>query len=76
MRLATGSGEAREIGGGEALRSLDLEVLRAFVTVAETRNFTRAAERLNRGQSAVSMQMKRLEEVTGCRILELSLIHI
>ncbi len=70
MRLATGSGEAREIGGGEALRSLDLEVLRAFVTVAETRNFTRAAERLNRGQSAVSMQMKRLEEVTGCRILE------
>jgi len=57
-----------EIGG--AVRSLDLEVLRAFVTVAETRSFTRAAERLNRGQSAVSMQMKRLEEVTGCRVLE------
>lgn len=55
---------------GASLRSLDLDVLRAFVMVAETRSFTRAAERLNRGQSAVSMQMKRLEEVTGCRILE------
>ncbi|MDF1791535.1 MAG: LysR substrate-binding domain-containing protein [Thalassobaculaceae bacterium] len=57
---------------GVALRSLDLDVLRAFVMVAETRSFTRAAERLNRGQSAVSMQMKRLEEMTGCRILERS----
>ncbi|WPZ36668.1 LysR substrate-binding domain-containing protein [Thalassobaculum sp. OXR-137] len=54
---------------GESLRSLDLDVLRAFVLVAETRSFTRAAERLNRGQSAVSMQMKRLEELTGCHIL-------
>ena len=56
-------------GLGDTLRSLDLDVLRAFVMVAETRSFTRAAERLNRGQSAVSMQMKRLEELTGCRIL-------
>lgn len=56
-------------GLGQSLRSLDLDVLRAFVMVAETRSFTRAAERLNRGQSAVSMQMKRLEELTGCRIL-------
>ncbi len=56
-------------GVGASLRSLDLDVLRAFVMVAETRSFTRAAERLNRGQSAVSMQMKRLEELTGCRIL-------
>ena len=53
----------------ESLRSLDLDVLRAFVMVAETRSFTRAAERLNRGQSAVSMQIKRLEDLTGCRIL-------
>lgn len=56
-------------GLGASLRSLDLDVLRAFVMVAETRSFTRAAERLNRGQSAVSMQMKRLEELTGCHIL-------
>ena len=61
--------QVQEQGLGVSLRSLDLDVLRAFVMVAETRSFTRAAERLNRGQSAVSMQMKRLEDLTGCQIL-------
>ena len=61
--------QVQEQGLGVFLRSLDLDVLRAFVMVAETRSFTRAAERLNRGQSAVSMQMKRLEDLTGCQIL-------
>jgi DNA-binding transcriptional LysR family regulator len=42
-------------------RSLDPELLRAFVEVAEQRSFTRAATMLNRTQSAVSMQIKRLE---------------
>src|SRR3954447_8265468 len=42
--------------------SLDPELLRAFVAVAEHRSFTRAAVTLNRTQSAVSMQVKRLEE--------------
>ncbi len=42
-------------------RNLDTDLLRAFITVAETGGFTRAAERLNCTQSAVSMQIKRLE---------------
>jgi DNA-binding transcriptional LysR family regulator len=42
--------------------TLDPELLQAFVAVAEQRSFTRAAVALNRTQSAVSMQVKRLEE--------------
>ncbi len=42
--------------------SIDTEVLRTFVAIADQGGFTRAAERVNRTQSAVSMQMKRLEE--------------
>lgn len=40
---------------------LDLDLLRAFVAVADQRSFTRAAQVLNRTQSAVSTQVKRLE---------------
>lgn len=42
--------------------SIDTEVLRTFVAIADEGGFTRAGERVNRTQSAVSMQMKRLEE--------------
>ncbi|WP_407164963.1 LysR substrate-binding domain-containing protein [Bradyrhizobium sp. ORS 111] len=41
---------------------LDPDLLRAFVAVADHRSFTRAASALNRTQSAISMQVKRLEE--------------
>ena len=44
---------------------LDPELLKAFVAVADSRSFTRAASQLNRTQSAVSMQIKRLEERLG-----------
>src|SRR5260221_10328771 len=47
------------------LPSLDPELLRAFVAVADHRSFTRAAVTLNRTQSAVSMQIKRLEDRLG-----------
>ena len=43
------------------VRNLDIAALRSFVTVAELGGVTRAAERLNLTQSAVSMQLKRLE---------------
>jgi DNA-binding transcriptional LysR family regulator len=46
-------------------RNLDLTALRAFVTVADTGGVTRAAGLLNLTQSAVSMQLKRLEEGLG-----------
>ncbi|EJW11164.1 Transcriptional regulator, LysR family [Rhodovulum sp. PH10] len=41
---------------------LDIDQLRTFVAIAETGSFTRAAEIVHKTQSAVSMQMKRLEE--------------
>jgi DNA-binding transcriptional LysR family regulator len=43
-------------------QSIDSEVLRTFVAIADQGGFTRAGEIVNRTQSAVSMQMKRLEE--------------
>ena len=48
--------------------SLDPELLRAFVAVADHRSFTRAAVTLNRTQSAVSMQIKRLEDRLGVEL--------
>src|SRR5574337_355634 len=41
---------------------LDIDQLRTFIAIADTGSFTRAAEVVNKTQSAVSMQMKRLEE--------------
>src|SRR6266404_1619597 len=41
---------------------LDVDQLRTFVAIVETGSFTRAAEAVHKTQSAVSMQMKRLEE--------------
>ncbi len=44
---------------------LDLGLLRSFVAIAEEMSFTRAAERVGRTQSAVSLQMQRLESLVG-----------
>ena len=40
---------------------LDLELLRSFVAIAEEKCFTRAADRVGRTQSAISLQMRRLK---------------
>ena len=48
---------------------IDPDLLRAFVLVAEGGSVTRAAERVGRTQSAVSMQMKRLEDTLGRPLL-------
>lgn len=44
---------------------LDLDQLNTFIAIAETGSFTRAADRVFKTQSAVSMQMRRLEEKIG-----------
>ncbi len=49
---------------------LPLDALRTFVAASELASFTRAGEEVHRSQSAVSMQMKRLEEELGCRLFE------
>lgn len=53
-------------------RNLDLTALRSFVTVADTGGVTRAASALNLTQSAVSMQLKRLEENLNQELLDRS----
>lgn len=47
------------------LSTLEPDLLRAFVAIADTGSFTAAAARVLRTQSAVSMQIKRLEEQLG-----------
>lgn len=49
---------------------LDTRLLRAFVTVAEELNFTRAAERLVLAQQALSAQVRQLEARLGARLFE------
>lgn len=44
---------------------MDLRQIEAFLTAASTRNFTRAAAQLHRSQSAVSQQIRLLEEEIG-----------
>ena len=51
-------------------RNLDLTALRAFVTVSDAGGVTRAAGLLHLTQSAVSMQIKRLEEAIGHQLFE------
>ena len=49
---------------------LDIDQLRTFIVIAETGSFTKAADVVFKTQSAVSMQMKRLEERIGKAIFE------
>jgi len=54
------------------MQNLELDLLRSFAAVADTGSFTAAAELVARTQSAVSMQIKRLEETLGRRVFERS----
>src|SRR6187399_421750 len=56
---------------GDSMASpLDLDQLQTFITISDTGSFTRAAEEVHRTQSAVSMQMRRLEERIGKPLFE------
>ncbi|WP_170548005.1 LysR family transcriptional regulator [Ruegeria atlantica] len=54
------------------MRNLDITTLRSFVAVADQGGVTRAAGFLHLTQSAVSMQLKRLEELLGLELLDRS----
>ena len=54
------------------MRNLDMTTLRSFLAVAEHGGVTRAAGALNLTQSAVSMQLKRLEELLDISLLDRS----
>jgi DNA-binding transcriptional LysR family regulator len=45
---------------------LDTDQLRSFLAIVDSGSFTRAAERVNKTQSAVSMHIRRLEVQLGC----------
>ena len=47
---------------------LDTDQLRSFLAIVDSGSFTRAAERVHRTQSAVSMHIRRLEEQLGCAL--------
>jgi len=46
------------------------DLLRAFVSVIDLGGFTRAGEALGRSQPAISLQMRRLEEIVGARLID------
>ncbi len=52
------------------LQNLEIDLLRTFVTVAETGSFTRSATLLNRTQPAISLQIRRLEHQFGTPLLD------
>jgi DNA-binding transcriptional LysR family regulator len=54
------------------IRNLDMTALRSFVAVSEAGGVTRAAGQLHLTQSAVSMQLKRLEEALGQALMDRS----
>lgn len=47
---------------------LDTDQLRSFLAIVDFGSFTRAGERVNKTQSAVSMHIRRLEEQLGCAL--------
>lgn len=51
-----------------AMPLLEIDVLRTFVSIAESGSFTRAAGQVFRTTSAVSMQIKRLETMLDCAL--------
>ena len=61
--------------------TLDVDAVQAFVSIAEFRSFTKAADALGTTQGAISVRLKRLEDRLGHKLIErtprhLSLIHI
>ncbi|MCA0922320.1 LysR family transcriptional regulator [Pseudooceanicola nanhaiensis] len=53
-------------------RHLDWNLLRSFVTIAQSSSITAAADRLNLTQPTVSVSLRRLEEQVGRRLIDRS----
>lgn len=52
------------------IATLDIDQLRTFAAIVDTGSYTRAAEDVHKTQSAVSMQMRRLEDRMGKPLFE------
>ncbi|MDM0015658.1 LysR family transcriptional regulator [Variovorax sp. J22P168] len=53
----------------EYLQDLQIDWLKSFVATVDAGSLSSAAPELHRSQSAVSMQLKKLEAAAGCRLL-------
>lgn len=62
----TGSGSVKRKGR----RSMNRNQLRYFVAAAETRSFTKAADQFFISQTAITQQIKLLEEMLGCPLFD------
>lgn len=51
-----------------SVKNLPTELLRSFITVSDLGGYTKAGEVLNRTQPAVSLQMRRLEDLLGTKL--------
>ncbi|MGY3446116.1 MULTISPECIES: LysR family transcriptional regulator [unclassified Bradyrhizobium] len=52
------------------MTTLDVDAVKAFVTIADLNSFTRAADALGTTQGAISVKLKRLERQVGQRLVE------
>lgn len=50
--------------------SIPTDLLRAFVTIIDLKGYTRAGERLGRTQPAISLQMKKLQDLVGTPLFD------
>ncbi|MCP3473975.1 LysR family transcriptional regulator [Bradyrhizobium sp. CCGUVB1N3] len=50
--------------------TLDIDTLRSLIAIVDLKSFSRAAERVGRSQSAISLQIARLEGLVGHPLLE------
>jgi DNA-binding transcriptional LysR family regulator len=57
-------------GSVRLIRNVPTDLLRALVTVVDLKGFTRAGERLGRSQPAISLQIKRLQELLGADLFD------
>lgn len=57
-------------------RRVTLEQLRTFVLVSRSGGFNQAGDELHRSQSAVTQNLKRLEDIIGCQLIERRRGHI
>ena len=53
-------------------RILPIDLLRTLLVLARTRSFSRTGDEIGRSQSAVSLQMRRLQQIVGSAILSSS----
>lgn len=55
---------------GAGMKNVPTDLFRALVTVVDLKGYTKAGERLGRTQPAISLQLKRLQEILGVPLFE------